>query len=411
MKQLRHLRPAFPFLAACFGLIASIGAYVFGLAWVQASGSSLLSPSDLYVARLIDVTVMLWCFWIGSSIGSFLNVVAWRMPRGESINGRSHCPRCRTKLWASDNFPIFGWLRLGGRCRTCRLPISARYPIVELAVGLSMTLVAIGQLYRTSLPGMTVHGHGGPLWAPIISTHVLAMLTFHVYALTIGWAFALVRFDDQRLPARLVAWGLAPLIIAMLVQPWLGVTSWRAPADSSSQAASLTLSLTGTSLYVDGFLRVLTAMVAAAILGRSLARGLCPTADPKMNPLGKSTAELMDVIAILAVPSLVFGWQSVIAVVVIASIFAAVMKRYFLQTIAPLGCFAIAICVISTMHLLLWSRLYDLPYWPSSSSSPMVILSWASLVLLIPLWLGRSTDRSSTGVGGSKIAPELDPET
>ncbi|KAA1258345.1 Leader peptidase PppA [Rubripirellula obstinata] len=412
MKRLRHLRPAFPFLAACFGLLAAIGLYVIGLAWVQASGSSLFSPADLFVPRLIDVTVVLWCFWIGSSIGSFLNVVAWRMPRGESINGRSHCPRCLAKLRAIDNFPVFGWLRLGGRCRTCHLPISSRYPIVELAVGLSMTLVAVGELYQISLPGMTVYGFGGPLWAPRISTDVLVMLTFHVYAVTIAWAFALVRFDDQRLPARLVVWGLVPLIIAMLVLPGLGITSWRAAAGTGLPAKGLTtLELTGTSLYVDGFLRVLTALVAAAILGRSLARGLCPTADPKMNPLGKSTAELMDVIAILAVPSLVFGWQTVIAVVVVASVLAAILKRTFLSSTKPLGCFAIAICVSSAIQLLFWNRLNGFQYWPSPSSTPMVILGWSAMILLIPIWLGGPANRVRINVADSEIDSENDSET
>ena len=391
MTRFRKRRLATPFLAACLSVLVAIAAYVFGLAWFQSSRSSLFSPGDLYIPRLIDVTVLLWCFWVGSSIGSFLNVVAWRMPRGQSINGRSHCPRCQAKLRAQDNFPVFGWLRLGGRCRTCRLPISPRYPIVEFAVGLSMTLVAIGQLYRISLPGMTAHSHGGPLWAPVIDYSVLIVLAFHLYALTIAWAFALVRFDNQRLPARLVGWGLIPLVVAMLVLPWLGISSWRA----TSAIASSSLNLTGVSHYVDAFLRVLTALVAAAILGRSLARGLCPTADPKMDPLGKSTAELMDVIAILSVPSLIFGWQSVIGVVVVASIVAAIFKHTFLKTIKPLGCFAIAICVTSAIHLFFWSQLDDFVYWPSPHSSPAVILGWSAAILLTPLWLGGRNGTSS----------------
>ena len=87
------------------------------------------------------------------------------MPRGQSINGRSHCPRCLTQLKARDNFPVFGWLALRGRCRTCRLPISPRYPIVEAVVGLSLTAVAVAEVYQVSLPrqGQT---HVGPLWTP-----------------------------------------------------------------------------------------------------------------------------------------------------------------------------------------------------------------------------------------------------
>ena len=132
----RRIRVRIPLLLAIAALLVTIVAYVFGLARFQAAGSTLFGAQDLYIPRAIDVLIALWCLWVGASIGSFLNVVAWRMPRGESINGRSHCPRCLAQLRARDNFPVFGWLALGGRCRSCHLPISPRYPIVEATVGL-----------------------------------------------------------------------------------------------------------------------------------------------------------------------------------------------------------------------------------------------------------------------------------
>jgi leader peptidase (prepilin peptidase)/N-methyltransferase len=72
---------------------------------------------------------------IGASAGSFLNVVIWRVPRGESIvSPPSHCPRCGERIKARDNIPIVSWLLLRGRCRNCGEPISARYPLVEALV-------------------------------------------------------------------------------------------------------------------------------------------------------------------------------------------------------------------------------------------------------------------------------------
>jgi leader peptidase (prepilin peptidase) / N-methyltransferase len=69
---------------------------------------------------------------LGLLIGSFLNVVAWRLPRGESlVRPRSKCPACGVQLGALDNVPLLSWLVLRGRCRRCGDPISARYPIVE----------------------------------------------------------------------------------------------------------------------------------------------------------------------------------------------------------------------------------------------------------------------------------------
>jgi leader peptidase (prepilin peptidase)/N-methyltransferase len=76
-------------------------------------------------------------FVLGALIGSFLNVVIARLPRGESVvHPRSRCPRCHDMIPAWLNVPIVSWLMLRGRCRACRLPISVRYPTVELLTGL-----------------------------------------------------------------------------------------------------------------------------------------------------------------------------------------------------------------------------------------------------------------------------------
>jgi leader peptidase (prepilin peptidase)/N-methyltransferase len=68
----------------------------------------------------------------GAAIGSFVNVLAYRLPRHESIvHPRSRCPECGTQIAAYDNVPVLSWLFLGGRCRACGTHISARYPMVE----------------------------------------------------------------------------------------------------------------------------------------------------------------------------------------------------------------------------------------------------------------------------------------
>ena len=81
----------------------------------------------------------------GATIGSFLNVVAYRLPRHESlIRPGSRCPGCGTAIKPYDNLPVIGWLLLRGRCRGCRTAISPRYPLVEattaaLAVAVVLT--------------------------------------------------------------------------------------------------------------------------------------------------------------------------------------------------------------------------------------------------------------------------------
>jgi leader peptidase (prepilin peptidase)/N-methyltransferase len=81
--------------------------------------------------------VIAFIFLFGMVIGSFLNVCILRIPEDLSIVApASRCPRCQTLIKWYDNVPVFGWLWLRGKCRTCGLPISPMYPLVELATGL-----------------------------------------------------------------------------------------------------------------------------------------------------------------------------------------------------------------------------------------------------------------------------------
>jgi leader peptidase (prepilin peptidase)/N-methyltransferase len=81
---------------------------------------------------------------LGLAVGSFANVVIYRVPRRESVvRPGSHCPACGTPVAWRDNLPLVGWLALRGRCRSCRAPIPIRYPLVELAMGLLWFLVAL----------------------------------------------------------------------------------------------------------------------------------------------------------------------------------------------------------------------------------------------------------------------------
>jgi leader peptidase (prepilin peptidase)/N-methyltransferase len=80
-------------------------------------------------------------FMVGASIGSFLNVVIYRLPAGLSLlRPPSRCPKCLRQLKSYDNVPVLGWLWLRGRCRFCRTPISIRYLLVEAATGLLFVL-------------------------------------------------------------------------------------------------------------------------------------------------------------------------------------------------------------------------------------------------------------------------------
>lgn len=93
----------------------------------------------------------------GLAVGSFLNVVIYRVPRKESVvKPRSRCPECETQLSPRDNVPVVSWLLLRGRCRSCQAPIARRYPLVELITAASFAAMAVRLGADPALPAFLV---------------------------------------------------------------------------------------------------------------------------------------------------------------------------------------------------------------------------------------------------------------
>jgi leader peptidase (prepilin peptidase)/N-methyltransferase len=89
---------------------------------------------------------MSYAAFLGAIFGSFFNVVAYRLPRGESLSRpRSRCPGCETPIKPYDNVPILSWLALRGKCRACGTRISLRYPLVEAGTALLCGLVVLAK--------------------------------------------------------------------------------------------------------------------------------------------------------------------------------------------------------------------------------------------------------------------------
>ena len=109
---------------------------------------------------LQHLTYIVFLFAFGACVGSFLNVVVWRLPRGESlVTPPSHCPKCENPLKWYDNIPVVGWIKLRGKCRFCGQPISPRYPIVEAVTGglfvLYYVLFFLANIGPCAYPGVT----------------------------------------------------------------------------------------------------------------------------------------------------------------------------------------------------------------------------------------------------------------
>ena len=99
---------------------------------------------------------------LGLAIGSFLNVVIWRVPRGESVvRPPSHCPGCGHQIRNRDNVPVVSWLLLHGRCRDCGEPISVRYPLVELGTAIVFVVLTLRIGFEAELPAYLYLGAVG----------------------------------------------------------------------------------------------------------------------------------------------------------------------------------------------------------------------------------------------------------
>jgi leader peptidase (prepilin peptidase) / N-methyltransferase len=106
----------------------------------------------------MNILPQVFLFVLGTAIGSFLNVLIDRLPKEESINGRSHCDYCKKKLSALDLIPVFSFIALKGKCRYCKKKLSYFYPFVEVLTGVVFVLVwnfaPIQQLQQADLMNM-----------------------------------------------------------------------------------------------------------------------------------------------------------------------------------------------------------------------------------------------------------------
>ncbi len=143
------------------------------------------------------LTVFVFVF--GACIGSFLNVCIWRLPRGESlVHPGSHCPRCGHEILPWENIPLVSWLLLRGRCSSCRLPISVRYPLIEGATALLFGMLWL-RVYFTGLP--------------------LAVLPGYLLLGAVLIAAAIIDLEHTLIPDALTLFGLAAAVLLAVLLP------------------------------------------------------------------------------------------------------------------------------------------------------------------------------------------------
>jgi len=133
----------------------------------------------------------------GLLIGSFLNVVVYRIPAKQSIvSPPSACPNCHSPIRRRDNIPVLSWLILRGKCRDCQAPISRRYPLVELTTGLFFAGVAAWFVWSW-IPTATIESTSQHVGAALV-------LVAFLYLAAVSVALTLIDFDHHLLPNRIV---------------------------------------------------------------------------------------------------------------------------------------------------------------------------------------------------------------
>ncbi len=151
---------------------------------------------------------------LGLLVGSFLNVVIWRVPRGESVvRPGSHCPSCGEPVRPRDNIPVLSWLLLRGRCRDCSAPISRRYPLVEVLTSVVLVVLTLRIGPEASLPAF-------------------------LYLGVIGVALALIDIDVKRLPNVIVLPSYVVASVLLLLAAVVG-DDWRRLVHAAVGMASL----------------------------------------------------------------------------------------------------------------------------------------------------------------------------
>ncbi len=221
---------------------------------------------------MVELTIMIsaYVFIVGLCIGSFLNVVIYRVPNGVSIaKGRSKCPNCDHTLRPYDLIPVVSYMILRGKCRDCGSKISPRYPLVELATGLMYVLVYL-------VLGLTIETVLGVIVVSILIA--ITMIDFDhmiipdglVIALAVvGIAYAFL-VKDVTLIERLigiVAISVPLLIFAIIIPDCFG-------GGDIKMMAAMGIILGWQNTVLAGFIGiVLGGIVGAVILARNRAKG------------------------------------------------------------------------------------------------------------------------------------------
>ena len=370
------------FYSVIFGVVAAaliyaalvpfLNEYVFKsseLGWssTESSPYSNYSFYEQFVRRLGAFITSGWFFILGACIGSFINVVVWRMPLGKSALFRpSFCPRCHAKIRLIDNIPVLGWVKLRGRCRKCRLPISFRYPLVEFLFGTIFLILFLAE-YLTgaaNIPGSAEYTQTGVVYLVwFMKSELMSMYLFHCGLISFLLAVGLMRFDNSAIPIRLVLFVLVVGIGLVIAFPHLQTVRYWGVMEMYKAGVG------GSEPYFPTWVDRITTpglgLLVGAVMGAWI--GFVSSNLMKISKLqNQRTFFAMLVIGSTVGASL--GWQAVLSVFAIQALLLLALLPILVITRQPrskLRIYCEQFCLAVLIHLLAWEQMEQWNWWIS----------------------------------------------
>ncbi len=311
--------------------------------------------------RIMEALTTGWFFVLGTVFASFMNVVAWRLPNKRTLLDSSQCPFCAKRIRLSDNVPILGWIWLGCRCRTCRLPISVRYPLVELVYGIAFLILFQVEVVTgaSNVPFSRIYDFVGMdlmVWKP--NWEVLRFYIYHCTLITILFTWTLVKIDRFETPPSLFLLTATIGIAMPVVWSHLQTVSLLEPrpewlVEKTQFAASM----------MEGGIGLVAGMAIGLILEL-----LAPVMT---NEKDESVSHTLIWGAMLV--GLFMGWQAIISTALIYALisFATSLLSQIFPAVArwPLiGNFSLA----TFIQICIWNWTLQWSYWPNPLANEYV---------------------------------------
>jgi len=327
-----------------------------------------------YVPWWGNLLVAVWVWSFGANVGSFMNVVIFRVPAGMSVvHPGSRCPKCLNHIAWYDNIPVLSWLWLRAKCRDCALPISSRYPTIEATVGAVFLILAFVQPVSggANLPYLDAGYRRG------LDLSLSLLYAYHILLLCVLICAAMIRYDRQRTPIRLYVpallvgvvapaiWAAVPMLLERFRYNWLPLR----PVAFHSLAIAKGQDRFALFPWQVGLINSLIGLVVGLSLGLLVATLGKPNRR-RLIPAEVPTA---------ALTGLFLGWQAVCALVAIAS-----MSDLLVTIVARAG-----------------SRLSRIPWTGHLAAVTFLfLLFWGRLVGHFP-WLGDDANITTYAVAAA----------